>query len=89
MDIDLAEPIEVRELGDLLGSLANQYDDFIHENAPDAESTSRFYIKSIRQSSIIIEFVATAIGVMDQVLITRDFTKRLTRRLTSLRGPDG
>lgn len=89
LSLELADPIEVRELGDMLGSLANQYDDFVRAVAPEAENTARFYIKSIREGSIIIDFVATAIGVMDQALITRDFSKTVTSRFNRLRGPDG
>lgn len=65
--------VEVRELGDLLGSLADQYDDYVKSHYNDQEHEGRFYVQEIKHGSIIVQFVAATIGMMDQALILKQF----------------
>lgn len=73
LKLNVHQPIEVRDLGALLGSYAGQFDDFIKESQPNAEASAKFYVKSIREGCIEIEFIGWAIGMMDSAMILRDF----------------
>ena len=70
---DVHNPIEVRDLGDALKALADRYDDFSKVRYGAKASDARFYIQEIRKGSIIVEFVATSVGLMDQGLILKQF----------------
>ena len=65
--------VEVRDLGDLLNSLANQYDDYVKSHYSNQEHEGRFYVQEIRRGSIIVEFLAASIGMMDQIVILKQF----------------
>lgn len=73
LKIDLSDLIEVRQLGDMLGSLADQYDDFVKSHFNDQSHEARFYVQEVSRGSIIIEFVAATIGMMDQTIILKQF----------------
>ncbi len=66
-------PIEVRDLGDSLKSLADRYDEFARDQFGASESDSRFYIQEIKKGSIVVELVAASVGLMDSALILRQF----------------
>jgi len=73
LTLDLSSPVEVRDFSDMLGSVADQYDQFIEYAYGEHETDSRFYIKEIRKGSIIVDFAAATIGLMDQTIILKQF----------------
>lgn len=82
LSIDTPDPLEVREFGDLLGSFAAQYDEFVQGTYPDSRAEARFYVQEVRKGSIIIEFAAATIGMMDQTIILKQFLE-LTKDVVS------
>jgi hypothetical protein len=73
LKIDIAEPVEVRDLGVILNSMAEQYDDFVLATYGEQETDARFYINEIGQGCIFVNFAAATIGMMDQVIILKQF----------------
>ena len=85
LKIDLGEElIEVRDLGKMLAGLANEYDAFVKGHFDDVDHEARFYVREVRKGSTIIDFVATAIGMMDQILILRQFYEVTSGNIKSL-----
>lgn len=73
LKLEISDLVEVRELGDMLGSLADQYDDHVKEHYGDQAHEGRFYVQEIKRGSIIMQFIANTIGFMDQTLILKQF----------------
>lgn len=71
--IDGMEAIEVREFSATLNSLADQYQHFIENTYGSTDVDARFFIKEIRKGSFVVEFAAISVGMMDQVIILKQF----------------
>ena len=73
LKIDGLEAIEVREFSATLNALASQYEHFVDLAYGSAVEDSRFFIKEIRKGSFVVEFAALSVGIMDQVIILKQF----------------
>lgn len=57
----------------MLGSIATQFDEFVAGTYPTDQRDARFYVQEVRRGSIVIEFVSSVIGMMDQAIILKQF----------------
>lgn len=80
LKLELEEPLEATGFAEMIGSLAAQFDDYVMETQ-GLQGSGRFYVREVRQGSIIIDFGALVVQAADSTLIMRDFTKRLAGRL--------
>lgn len=75
LKLDTKNPVEVRDFGKMLNSVAVQYDEFVTETYGEQKTDARFYIQEIKKGSIIVEFAAVSIGMMDQAIILKQFVE--------------
>lgn len=75
MRISLGEEelIQVRELSNMLGGMADRYSAYVNAEFPGEADQAKFFIHEIRRGSIILEFVPVAVGIMDQISIIHNF----------------
>lgn len=73
LHIDLNKPVEVHELADILRAFSDQFDDFIEHEYASEKVDPKFFVQDIRRGSIVVDFAASAIGLMDQFIILKQF----------------
>lgn len=84
--VDLKEePMEVRDFGTMLNAFADEYDEFVLHAYGREETDARFYIREIRKGSIIVGFMASAIGLMEQFVLLKQFYDITTTHLMALK----
>lgn len=82
MTLKRDDPLEAYDFRDLLTSIADQYDEFVRGTYPSADTDARFFINEVRKGSIVIEFAAATIGMMDSTIILRQFLELVQTNVT-------
>lgn len=81
--LDLSGPIELGDFVGFFGAVSNQFDRYIRAEHPDLAPEARFFVKEVRQGSIVADLfpggISDIIGVMDGVLITVAFADLVGR----------
>ncbi|WP_374633357.1 hypothetical protein [Ferrovibrio sp.] len=57
IELDLTNPIELVDFVSFFGALSNQFERYVKQHIPNAESEARFFVQEVRKGSIIAELL--------------------------------
>lgn len=87
LKVDGSQPYEVGEVALMLRSIADQYNEFASGFMGPDMVDARFYVKEVRNGSLVFDFAAVTIGLMDQTTIISQFYTLMKDRVGSMLTP--